>query len=114
MREPIDEALEIEAVESRSLYEDVIPALAELKAMDIQLIIASSLSCGALGRFLQKNGLQQYFSDVWSRDNANGIKAAPLQSALAAACTPGGTSHVSHRYCGGAESGPRAWASTPS
>ncbi len=86
MRGESDEALEIEAVERASLYEDVIPALAELKAMDIQLIVASSLSCGAIERFVQKNGLQRYFSSVWSRDNAYGIKAAPLQSALAAAC----------------------------
>ncbi len=85
---PVDEALEIEAVERASLYEDVVPALAESKAMDIQLIIASSLSCGAIDRFLQKNCLQQYFTSVWSRDNADGIKAAPLQSALAAACLP--------------------------
>jgi len=83
MRGPSDEALEIEAVERASLYEDVIPALAELKAMDIQLIVASSLSCGAIARFLQKSCLHEYFSSVWSRDNANGIKAAPLQSALA-------------------------------
>jgi len=87
-REPVDEALEIEAVERASLYEDVIPALAELKAMDIQLIIASSLACGAIERFLQKNCLRPYFSAIWSRDNANGIKAAPLRNALAAACLP--------------------------
>jgi len=83
-----DEALEIEAVERASLYEDVIPALAELKAMDVQLIVASSLSCGAIERFIEKNRLQRYFSAAWSRDNAEGIKAAPLKSALAAACLP--------------------------
>src|SRR5208337_2213327 len=62
MRGPSDEALEIEAVERASLYEDVIPALAELKAMDIQLIIASSLAWRAIESFLQKNCLQQDFS----------------------------------------------------
>src|ERR1700733_13463461 len=46
------ESLEIEAVERASLYEDVIPALAELKAMDIKLFIASSLSSSAIARFL--------------------------------------------------------------
>src|SRR5580692_6735820 len=76
------DALEMEAVERASLYEDVIPALAELKAMDIQLMVASSLSDAAVTRFIQKNGLQGYFSSVWSRDHAKGIKAAPLQSAL--------------------------------
>jgi FMN phosphatase YigB (HAD superfamily) len=76
------DALEMEAVERASLYEDVIPALAELKAMDIQLIIASSLSGSAIARFVQKNGLHGYFSSLWSRDHANGVKAPPLQIAL--------------------------------
>jgi hypothetical protein len=35
------------------LYEDVIPALTELRAMGLQLIVASSLSCAALNRFLE-------------------------------------------------------------
>lgn len=76
------EALEVEAVERATLYEDVIPALAELKAMNIQLCIASSLSAGAIARFLDKNHLHEYFSSVWTRDRAQGIKTAPLQSAL--------------------------------
>jgi phosphoglycolate phosphatase-like HAD superfamily hydrolase len=76
------QALEMEAVERASLYEDVIPALAELKSMDIQLCIASSLSSSAITRFLDKNWLHEYFSFVWSRDKAKGIKTAPLQGAL--------------------------------
>ena len=76
------DALEIEAVERASLYEDVIPALAELKAMDTQLIIASSLSSDAITRFVEKNGLHGYFSSVWCRDRSKGIKNAPLQCAL--------------------------------
>jgi beta-phosphoglucomutase-like phosphatase (HAD superfamily) len=76
------EALEVEAVERASLYEDVIPALSELKAMDIKLFVASSLSNAAIVRFLEKGCLQDYFPSVWSRDNAKGIKTAPLQSAL--------------------------------
>ncbi|MGB6945377.1 MAG: HAD hydrolase-like protein [Bryobacteraceae bacterium] len=76
------QALEIEAVESAALYEDVTPALAELKAMNIQLCIASSLSSTAIARFLDKNGLHEYFSSFCSRDNAQGIKTAPLRSAL--------------------------------
>jgi FMN phosphatase YigB (HAD superfamily) len=79
------EALEVEAVDGASLYEDVIPALSELKAMGIQLFIASSLSNAAIARFLDKGCLHEYFSSVWSRDNANGIKAASLKSALDAA-----------------------------
>jgi FMN phosphatase YigB (HAD superfamily) len=76
------DALEMEAVERAAIYEDVIPALAELKAMNIQLCIASSLSSSAITRFLDKNCLYEYFSFVWSRDNAKGIKTAPLRSAL--------------------------------
>jgi len=48
------EALELEAVERVSLYEDVIPALSELKAMGIRLIIASSLSQSAIAQFLKR------------------------------------------------------------
>ena len=79
-----DEALELQAVEQASPYEDVIPALTELKAMGIQLCLTSSLSNAAVTRFVAKNGLQEFFSAIWNRDNA-GIKAAPLQSAIAAA-----------------------------
>ena len=76
------EPLELAAVEHASLYEDVMPALSELNSMDIRLLIASSLSGAAIERFLNKGGLCEYFSAVWSRDSAGGIKAAPLQSAL--------------------------------
>ncbi len=75
-------ALEIEAVERATLYEDVIPALAELKAMNILLCLASSLSASAIARFLDVNRLHEYFSSVCNRDSAKGIKTAPLQSAL--------------------------------
>jgi beta-phosphoglucomutase-like phosphatase (HAD superfamily) len=79
-------SLEVQAVEGASLYEDVLPALSELKAMGIQLFITSSLSSVAIASFLDRSRLHEYFSSVWSRDNAQGIKAAPLQSALAEAC----------------------------
>ncbi len=79
------EALELQAVEQASPYEDVIPALTELKAMGIQLFLASSLSNAAITRFVDRCGLQEFFSAIWTRDNASGIKAAPLQSAIAAA-----------------------------
>jgi phosphoglycolate phosphatase-like HAD superfamily hydrolase len=80
--QPAPDTLEIEAVERATLYEDVIPALVELKAMDIRLCIASSLSSSAIARFLDKNRLHEYFPSVWTRDNAQGIKSAPLQRAL--------------------------------
>jgi len=79
------EALELEAVDQAGAYEDVIPALTELKAMGIQLFLTSSLSNAAITRFVAKNGLQEFFSAIWTRDNAAGIKSAPLRSAIAAA-----------------------------
>ena len=79
------EALELQAVEQAGPYEDVIPPFTELKAMGIQLILASSLSNAAITRFVAKSGLEEFFSAIWTRDNAGGIKAAPLRSALTAA-----------------------------
>ena len=76
------EALEIQAVEAATIYEDVIPALTELKAMNIKLVIASSLSNGAVMRFIEKSALNGIFSAVSSRDSAGAVKAAPLRAAL--------------------------------
>ena len=76
------EQLELQAVERAQLYEDVAPALAALRAMDITLLVASSLSATAANRFLEKFSLAPYFSGVWSRDNAGGVKGAPLRKAI--------------------------------
>jgi beta-phosphoglucomutase-like phosphatase (HAD superfamily) len=76
------EALEVQAVDGASLYEDVRPALDELKAMGVGLVIASSLCGAAIARFLEVHRLEEFFVHVWSRDNAGGIKAAPIRSAL--------------------------------
>jgi beta-phosphoglucomutase-like phosphatase (HAD superfamily) len=78
------ETLETQAVEAATVYEDVIPALSELKAMNIQLAIASSLSERAVSRFIEKASLKDLFSSVSTRDSAKGVKTAPLKSALAA------------------------------
>jgi phosphoglycolate phosphatase-like HAD superfamily hydrolase len=67
----------------------VVPALSELKAMGVKLFIASSLSGAATKCFLDRHSLNEFFSGVWSRDNSNGVKAAPLEAALAdASLTP--------------------------
>lgn len=79
---PLAEALEIEAVNASSVYEDTVPALRELKAMGVHLSIASSLSDAATSRFLEKHSLGGFFAGVWNRDNAGGIKAVPLVRAL--------------------------------
>lgn len=79
------ESLELRAVDSVQLYEDVASALSELKAMGIELLIASSLSAAAVSRFLEKFSIGGFFSAVWTRDNAGGVKAAPLARAIESA-----------------------------
>ena len=79
------EALELQAVAGASLYEDVVPALSELRAMGLKLLIASSLSSTAITRFLERYFLSEFFSAVWNRDNAGGVKAAPLARAIGGA-----------------------------
>jgi len=80
------EILEFQAVDAASAYEDVVPALTELKAMGIKQVIASSLSHAAITRFLEKFSLSEFFSAISSRDNADGIKALPLANAIAGIC----------------------------
>lgn len=72
-------SLECEAVERAAVYEDVMPALAELERLGVRLILVSSLSEPAVMEFVRKC---RGFSGVWSRDRAGGIKQAPLQCAL--------------------------------
>jgi phosphoglycolate phosphatase-like HAD superfamily hydrolase len=84
----IAEELELQAIDRVQLYEDVSPPLSALRAMDITLLIASSLSSAAVNRFLETFSLASYFSGVWTRDNAGGVKAAPLRKAIEAAGVP--------------------------
>jgi phosphoglycolate phosphatase-like HAD superfamily hydrolase len=81
----IAEQLEVQAVNQVELYEDVAPALSELKNMGIRLLIASSLSGAAIGRFLERFAVQDLLSAVWNRDSAGGVKAAPLTKAMESA-----------------------------
>jgi phosphoglycolate phosphatase-like HAD superfamily hydrolase len=85
----IADALEIEAVDAASIYEDVAPAFAELKSMGIRVIVASSLSRSAATRFIERNSLGEFLSVVRTRDEAGGVKSAPILSALSAASLPG-------------------------
>ena len=48
--------------------------------MNIKLFIASSLSGAAVTHFLDRHSLNEFFSAVWSRDNAGGIKARTASS----------------------------------
>jgi len=81
----IFEDLEMQAVERATAYEDVVPAVSELKGMGVKLAIASSLSHKAVARFVERFSLQQLFAETWDRDNAGGIKAAPLTAAMQSA-----------------------------
>lgn len=84
----VAEELEVEAVDAASIYEDVAPALAELKSMGIRLFVASSLSRRAAARFIERNALGEFFSGVCTRDDGGGVKSAPLLSALSIASLP--------------------------
>jgi beta-phosphoglucomutase-like phosphatase (HAD superfamily) len=78
------ETLENQAVDAATVYEDVVPALSELKTMNIKLAVASSLSDKATTRFLEKAAFGDVFSSISTRDSAKGVKTAPLKAALAA------------------------------
>jgi len=80
-REKIEDYESRAAGRARS-YDDVIPSLSELKALGIELIVASSLSTNAVTRFLAISSLRDFFSDVWTRDTAGGVKHVPLVKAL--------------------------------
>jgi len=87
-KKSIVETLEVEAVDAASLYEDVVPALAELKSMGIRLFMASSLSRRAAAMFIERNSLGEFLSGVCTRDDAGGVKSAPLLNALGSASLP--------------------------
>jgi phosphoglycolate phosphatase-like HAD superfamily hydrolase len=81
----VAENLELEAVDAASIYEDVVPMLAVLKSMGIRLFVASSLSRRAASSFIDRNSLGEFLSGVQTRDDAGGVKSAPLLNALGGA-----------------------------
>ncbi len=87
-KKSIAEELEVQAVDAASIYEDVAPALAELKSMGVRLFVASSLSRRAAMRFIERNTLGEFFSGVRARDDAGGVKSAPILDVLASASLP--------------------------
>ncbi len=84
-KKTIVERLEVEAVDAASVYEDVAPALGELKSMGLRLFVATSLSRRAASRFIERNALGEFLSRVCSRDDAGGVKSAPLLQVLSSA-----------------------------
>jgi phosphoglycolate phosphatase-like HAD superfamily hydrolase len=81
----VAENLELEAVDAASIYEDVVPMLVVLKSMGIRLFVASSLSRRAASSFIERNSLGEFLSGVQTRDDAGGVKSAPLLNALGGA-----------------------------
>jgi beta-phosphoglucomutase-like phosphatase (HAD superfamily) len=81
-QQKLAEELEIRAVDQVEIYEDVVPALSELKDMKIQLLLASSLSGAAVSRFLERFPVRDFFAAIWDRGSAGGVKAAPLTKAM--------------------------------
>lgn len=84
-RQKLAEDLEIRAVDQVEIYEDVLPALSELKGMNIGLFLASSLSSAAVNRFLARFPMRDFFSAIWDRESAGGVQAVPLALAMQAA-----------------------------
>jgi len=82
----VADELEAEAVAGALIYEDVVPVLAELKSMDIRLVVATSLSRAAAMSFIERFSLGEFFAGIWTRDEAAGVKSAPLRTALAGVC----------------------------
>ncbi len=77
------DAADLEAVEGALAYDDAGPALIELAALGVRLIVASSLSENALSRFLDRTALTALFQERWSRDAAGGVADAVLRHAVA-------------------------------
>jgi FMN phosphatase YigB (HAD superfamily) len=79
------EAFELRAVEHADLYEAVRPSLEALKSLGVATILVSSLSRGAVARFIEMHALADLFAGCVTRDEAGGIMARPLRFALDAA-----------------------------
>ena len=79
------EAFDLRAVEHADLYEDVRPSLEALKSLGVATILVSSLSRGAVARFIEMHALADLFAGCVTRDEAGGIMARPLRFALNAA-----------------------------
>jgi FMN phosphatase YigB (HAD superfamily) len=76
------EALEVAAVEHAELYEDALPALAELKSLGIATVLVSSLSRAAMTRFIERYGLADLLAAAVTRDEAGGVMGKVLRAVL--------------------------------
>ena len=64
-------------------YDDAAPALAELKALGITLIAASTLSQTALTHFLEASGLTRFFDEIRSTESTSALKDALTSASIA-------------------------------
>jgi phosphoglycolate phosphatase-like HAD superfamily hydrolase len=71
-------------MEEAEIYEDVIPALTELRSMGVALVVVSALSTDPLNRLLDRLSLRPYFSAVWSTDGDEDRREAVLATAVRA------------------------------
>jgi beta-phosphoglucomutase-like phosphatase (HAD superfamily) len=76
------EELELAAVEHADLYEDARPALAELKALGVATILASSLSRAAVTRFIERHALADLLAGAVTRDEAGGVMGKVLHAVV--------------------------------
>ncbi len=73
---------------TKTSFPRLVPGLAELESMGIRLFVASSLSRKAAAWFIERNSLGEFLSGVRTRDEAGGVKSAPLLNALVGASLP--------------------------
>jgi phosphoglycolate phosphatase-like HAD superfamily hydrolase len=76
------EELELAAVEHADLYEDARPALAELKALGVATVLASSLSRAAVTRFIERHALADLLAGAVTRDEAGGVMGKVLHAVV--------------------------------
>ena len=79
------QALELAAVERAELYEDVVPSLQKLREGGVQNILVSSLSRGAIARFIERFSLTDLFAGVIAREDDQAVMGVPLRRAIAQA-----------------------------
>jgi beta-phosphoglucomutase-like phosphatase (HAD superfamily) len=76
------EELELRAVEHADLYEDVRQSLEELSSLGVAAVLVSSLSRGAVARFIERHALADLLAGAVTRDEAGGVMAKVLQFAI--------------------------------
>ena len=72
--------LEVAAVEHADLYEDALPALAELKSLGVATVLASSLSRAAVTHFIERHALADLLAGAVTRDEAGGVMGKVLSA----------------------------------